>query len=122
MTEKFQLQTDHGDNTAISLVNPHLRYSAPVMVAKLTNDAPLFLVYGNPKASAPQYDLRLVQKELMAAEPKSATLRAEESLGPNKQAPVMLDEGSPWLWLALGGVVVALLVVVAKLLPPPATE
>ena len=92
------------------------------MVAKLTNDAPLFLVYGNPKASAPQYDRRLVQKELMAAEPKSATLRAEESLGPNKQAPVMLDAGSPWLWLALGGVVVALLVVVAKLLPQPATE
>jgi ABC-type phosphate transport system auxiliary subunit len=28
-----------------------------------------------------------------------------------------MDAGSPWLWLALGGVVVALLTIVAKLLP-----
>ena len=118
---KFQLQTNHGDNPAIPLVNPHLRYVAPVMVAKLTADAPLFLVYGNPGASAPQYDLRLVQTALMAAEPKSATLGAEETLGPNKPGKRVSDTGSPWLWLALGGVVVALLVVVAKLLPQPAT-
>jgi ABC-type phosphate transport system auxiliary subunit len=28
-----------------------------------------------------------------------------------------VDAGSPWLWLALGGVVVVLLGIVAKLLP-----
>ena len=119
---KFQLQTDHGDNPPIPLVNPHLRYAAPVMVAKLTAASPLSLVYGNPIATAPQYDLRLVQDELMASEPQPASLRDEEILGPIKPAKLAADAGSPWLWLALGGVVVALLVVVAKLLPPPATE
>ncbi len=119
---KFQLQTDHGDNPPVSLVDPQLRYAAPVMVAKLTADSPVFLVYGNPKATAPRYDLRLVQNEMMAAEPQSAKLRDEERLGPNKPEKIASDAGSPWLWLALGGVVVALLVVVAKLLPQPATE
>ncbi|MES2921534.1 MAG: DUF3999 family protein [Verrucomicrobiota bacterium] len=120
---KIQLQTDHGDNPSIPVENPRLRYVAPVILAKLTADAPLFLVYGNPNATAPQYDLRLVQKELMAAEPQPASLRAEEVLGPaDKREKISLDAGSPWLWLALGGVVAALLVVVAKLLPRPATE
>jgi hypothetical protein len=122
MPQKIHLQTDHGDNPPITLENPKVRFSAPAILAKLTENAPLFLVYGNPKATAPQYDLRLVQKELMAAEPQSASLGDEETLGPNKREKLSVDAGSPWLWLALGGVVVALLVVVAKLLPKPAAE
>ena len=58
----------------------------------------------------------------MAAEPQTASLGAEEILGPDKREKIPADTGSPWLWLALGGVVAALLVVVAKLLPQPATE
>ncbi len=115
-------QLDHGDNPPIPVEDPHVRFAAPVIVAKLTTNAPLFLVYGNPKATAPQYDLRLVEKELMAAEPQSASLKEEEILGPDKREKMALDTGSPWLWLALGGVVIALLVVVAKLLPRPAAE
>ncbi len=114
---KIRLQTDHGDNPAILLASPRLRFAAPVMVAKLTSDAPLFLVYGNPKAAPPQYDLQLVRKELMAAEPQTASLREEELLDPDKRAKLTVDSGSPWLWVALGGVVIALLVVVARLLP-----
>lgn len=122
MALKIHLQTDHGDNPPIPVENPHVRYSAPAIVAKLTDDAPLFLVYGNPKATAPQYDLRLVRNELMAAEPQPASLREEEILGPDRRGKMAVDTGSPWLWLALGGVVVALLVVVAKLLPQPAAD
>lgn len=122
MPMKFRLQTDHGDNPPIVVENPRVNFSAPVMVAKLTADAPLFLVYGNPKASAPQYDLRLVRRELMAAEPQPASLSEEEILGPDKRGKMAVDAGSPWLWLALAGVVAVLLAVVAKLLPRPATE
>ena len=122
MPLKIQLQTDHGDNPPITLENPKVRYSAPAILAKLTEDAPLFLAYGNPNATAPQYDLRLVQRELMAAEPQPASLGEEEILGPDKRDKPSVDAGSPWLWLALGGVVVSLLVVVAKLLPQPAAE
>lgn len=121
MPQQFHLQTDHGDNPPIPVANPHVRYAAPVIVAKLTADAPLLLVYGNPKAVPPRYDLRLVRQELMAAAPQSASLGDEEILRPGKREKMAVDSGSPWLWLALGGVVVALLAVVAKLLPHPAT-
>ncbi|MBC8126526.1 MAG: hypothetical protein H8M99_05200 [Gloeobacteraceae cyanobacterium ES-bin-144] len=111
------METDHGDNPPIAVDLTHVSYAAPVMIAKLSEDTPLYLVYGNYGAKAPRYDLQLVQKELMAAEPQSASLNQEEVLGPKKREKMALDAGSPWLWLALGGVVIALLVVVAKLLP-----
>lgn len=120
LSAKFQLLTDHGDNPPVTLENPRVRYEALVMIAKVTDDAPLFLVYGNPKATAPEYDLRLVRDELMAVEARPARLLEEKILHSGKQvgnSPA--DQGSPWLWLALGAVVVVLLGVVAKLLPKP---
>jgi hypothetical protein len=119
---KFRLQTDHGDNPPIELENPRVRYRAPSIVAKVTDTTPLFLVYGNPQATPPRYDLRLVEKELMAANPQSASLGDEEILRPDPPTAKALDAGSPWLWIALAGVVAALLAVVAKLLPRPAAE
>lgn len=122
MPLKLRLQTDHGDNPPIQLENPRIRYRAPSMVAKVTGSGPLHLVYGNPKATPPRYDLRLVQSELMAAEPQTASLGEEEILRPDASKPAPPDAGSPWLWIALGGVVIALLAIVAKLLPQPATD
>ena len=65
----------------------------------------------------PRHDLRLVWDELMAADQQATTLGSEELLRPGIEKPGAMDAGSPWLWLALAGVVVVLLVVVAKLLP-----
>jgi hypothetical protein len=61
--------------------------------------------------------LRLVRDELLAAPPEPASLGEEEILKPDPGDGPAMDAGSPWLWLALGGVVVALLTIVAKLLP-----
>lgn len=94
-----------------------LRFAAPSITAKLTDSAPLFLYYGNPEVPAPDYDLRLVRNELLSADSQSAELGNEELLKlqpPDQQA---IGAGSPWLWAALAGVVVVLLVIVAKLLP-----
>lgn len=49
------------------------------------------------------------------------TLGSEEILSPGKEKSGSMDAGSPWLWLALAGLVVVLLVVVAKLLPRETT-
>lgn len=116
----IRLQTDHGDNPPIALENPQVRFAAAVIVAKPIGTAPISLVYGNPKASAPQYDLRLVRQELMTAATHPARLQDEERLGPVKQDRSPADTGSPWLWIALAVVVIALLSVVARLLPKPA--
>ncbi|HEX5790907.1 MAG TPA: hypothetical protein VFY13_07120, partial [Luteolibacter sp.] len=117
----FTLETDNGDNPPIALEQVSVEYSLPSILAKITDDAGLHLYYGNPQARAPRYDLNLVSTTLRNAEKVPAKLSAQEALKPQK-ARGNTTSGSPWLWLALGGVVVVLLVVVAKLLPKPAQE
>jgi hypothetical protein len=111
------LETDHGDNPPIELEDVLIRYDSPVLMAKVTGEAPVFLCYGNANAAAPTYDLELVRAELLSATPQTAVLAKEEILKP---APARMDSGSPWLWLALAAVVIALLAIVAKLLPQQA--
>jgi hypothetical protein len=118
----LELETANGDNPPIEIDKVWIRFTAPLITAKIVSDSPLFLYYGNPKATAPTYDLRLVQDELLAANKHLATLGGEEILKPTP-SPWTTSAGSPWLWAALALVVVVLLVVVAKLLPsaaPPA--
>lgn len=119
LPREFTLETDHGDNPPIAVEDVTVRFAAPSIAAKLTDDAPLFLYYGNPKVAAPRYDLRLVRSALMAADQQAAALGDEELLKPDSEAKRGVHAGSPWLWLALGGVVVVLLVIVARLLPRP---
>ena len=116
---EFWLETDNGDNPPIKVENIRLLYAAPLLVAKLISAAPLFLYYGNPQATAPIYDLRLVRNELLAADRQATTLAAEEVLKPEAAKPWANTAGSPWLWAALALVVVALLAIVARLLPKP---
>lgn len=117
LPKKFILETDDGDNPPIALDGVVLRFAAPAILAKLSDGAPLFLCYGNPKASPPEYDLRVVRHEMLAAEPQTRTLGDEEILRPDARTRPSMDAGSPWLWLALAGVIAVLLVIVAKLLP-----
>jgi len=113
------LETDNGDNPAIPLQNISITYSQPSLLAKITSDAPLFLYYGNPHARFPAYDLDLVRSSLQKAEKITTPLGKEERLKASDVSRQSISSGSPWLWLALGSVVVVLLVIVAKLLPKP---
>lgn len=114
------LETDNGDNPAIPLQDVSITYSQPSLLAKITNDAPLFLYYGNPQARFPAYDLDLVRSSLQKAEKITSLPGKEEKLKASPASPQRISSGSPWLWLALGSVVIVLLVIVAKLLPKPA--
>jgi hypothetical protein len=118
----LDLETTDGDNPPIEIDKVWIRFNAPLIAAKVVSGSPLFLYYGNPKATAPSYDLRLVRDELLAADKHVATLGGEEILKPTPASPWSTSAGSPWLWAALALVVGVLLVVVAKLLParPPA--
>ena len=120
MPRAFVLETDHGDNPPIAVADVCVRYAAPSIAAKLTGTEPLWLYYGNAKAAPPRYDLLLVRNELLAADPQAAGLGEKELLKPDPRPRGGADAGSPWLWLALAGVVGVLLVIVAKLLPRPA--
>ena len=75
--------------------------------------------------TAPRYDLALVAGQILAAEKSVASLGAEEPARTGGWADQALagPRGGIIFWSALAIVVVALLIVVAKLLPkPPATK
>ena len=114
----FTLETENGDNPPIHLANVVVHHAAPALVAKLTDPAPVFLYYDNPHVNPPNYDLGMMRAELLAADKQTVTLGAEEELKASKRrSHGEASAGSPWLWAALGLVVVVLLLVVAKMLP-----
>lgn len=118
LPKTFFIETDHGDNPPIPVDDVVIRFDAPSIAAKLASEGPLYLCYGNPEATFPRYDLRLVWDELMAVDQQTTALADEELLRPETRKPeTAMGAGSPWLWLALAGVVVVLLVIVAKLMP-----
>ena len=120
VTDTLIVETDNGDNPPLALG----RVTAAVPVTRLLFKAaqtPLALYYGNPHAAAPRYDLALVAGQIVAAEKQVATLGAEEKAraGGWGRALLARGKGGVLFWGVLGLVVVALLVVVAKLLPKP---
>lgn len=82
----------------------------------------MFLYYGNPRAAAPRYDLSLVARQLLTAERVPAALGAEEQLKPGAwPARASLRSGGLLFWGILALVVVALLIIIARLLPKSTT-
>jgi hypothetical protein len=116
----FLLETDNGANNAISVDRVRVHADAPVLVAKLDGGDSITLLYGNPGASAPAYDLRLVRAELLQADAGVAALGPEVETRPDTTRAARAHQaGSPWLWVALAAVTLVLLAVIARLLPAP---
>ena len=119
-TDTLWIETDNGDNPAIALGAVQVVYPVARLIFKTADTTGFALIYGNPAANAPRYDLNLVAAKLLtssrtvaklaAGDPSSATHRSFSGL-----------KGGALFWAALALVVVVLLVVVAKLLPKPPT-
>lgn len=110
------IETDNGDNSPIQIDGAEVELDLVSLRFKTTDPSPVQLYYGNPRARTPRYDIRLVEKELTTATPVVATLDPEESLTSSRPMEPNAA-GTPWLWLALGVVVIGLIAVIAKLLP-----
>jgi len=122
VTDRLFLETDNGDNTAIELHDFRCYYPVVRLVFKAAPDAsnPLWLYYGNRNASAPRYDLSLVANQILRAEKSIATAGSEEPT--SGKASKQGTEETPFrggilFWGALAIVVIALLFLVARLLP-----
>jgi hypothetical protein len=117
-TDTLWIETDNGDNPAITLDQVQAVYPVARLIFKVADTESLSLIYGNQEATAPSYDLRLVAEKLLTASRNVATLGAGE---PNPDAHPMFAglKGGYVFWGALALVVVVLLVVVSKLLPKP---
>jgi hypothetical protein len=117
-TGTLYLETQNGDNPPIQLEQFKLYYPVTRILFKAKPDEDLFLYYGNPDASPPNYDLSLVANQLLAADKNIALLAGEEQLrkaswGANE----IPSKGGILFWGVLALVVVVLLVVISRLLP-----
>lgn len=117
------LETQNGDNPPIALDNIRFFYPVTRLLFKAKSNDALALYYGNSEVSAPHYDLSLVANELLAADKAAASLGAEERL--NKATYYVANasgKGGVLFWGILALVVVALLVLIARLLPKSNTQ
>jgi hypothetical protein len=115
-TDTLWIETDNGDNPAIELSALQAVYPVVRLIFKTGETDGFTLAVGNPAVGAPRYDLGLVAGKLLTAPRNPATLAAASA--PAARHASGLRTGYVF-WGALGVVVIALLVVVAKLLPKP---
>jgi hypothetical protein len=116
------LEIDEGDNAPLTLESARAAVSVP-RVALKARPGPLRMVLGNAEAGAPRYDIDALRREVVSysAEPLQAS-----ALAPNpafrRRAADYLRDAPPTLllWAALGGAVLALLYLTARLIKPGA--
>jgi hypothetical protein len=117
------LETGNGDNPPIELEQFQMDYPATRVLFQGKPGDEMFLYYGNPRVAPPHYDLSLVAGQLLAAEKNVASLSAEEPLRTSARGENLgPGAGGVLFWGILAAVVVALLLIIARLLPkvPPA--
>ncbi|HTL67818.1 MAG TPA: hypothetical protein VL200_09175 [Lacunisphaera sp.] len=111
------LETENGDNAPIALDAVQATYPVARLIFKTDATDGIALVYGNPAALAPHYDLSLVSSRLLTAPRAASALEAAPATAASGRASWL--HSNAVFWAALSLVVVVLLVVVAKLLPKP---
>jgi hypothetical protein len=118
------LETHKGDNPPIALEKFQFFYPAMRVLFKAGSDDELFLYYGNPRATTPNYDLSLVAGQLLSADKLIASPGSEQQLLKSSwREHEIPGKGGVVFWGILALVVVVLLVIISRLLPkspPPA--
>ena len=122
VTDTLWIEIRNGDNASIQLSGITAAYPATRLHFLAPVSPATWLYYGNPKMTAPDYDLELVAARLMVADTATVTAGIEETLKAGTWSELALSGRGLWLfWAALAVVVVALLVVLRRLLPASAT-
>lgn len=120
-TDKLRLEVENGDNPPLDLAAFAFVHPATRVLFKADAGPATFLYYGNDDASAARYDLSLIARQILRSEKSKAALGGEEVLKKAKWSEsAEAATATGWaFWGVLGLVVIALLVVLAKLLPKP---
>lgn len=114
------IETENGDNPAIDLSSCQAVYPVVRLIFKVAETDGFVLAYGNEAANAPRYDLSLVAVKLLTSSRNVARLVTGGQHTHRRDSNSI--NGGYVFWAALAVVVVALLVVVAKLLPKPQAQ
>jgi len=118
-SDTLWIETDNGDNPPLALTSIRAIYPVVRLIFKVQETEGFSLVYGNPVAKAPQYDLSLVASKLLTASRSPAVIsQANGKPKPASKAFNGIPAGALF-WIALALVTISLLIVTAKLLPKP---
>jgi hypothetical protein len=117
LTDTLILEAHNGDNPPIQLSHFQLVYTTTRILFDAKAGDELFLYYGNASVNAPHYDLNLVSTQLRSLDKSTAALGSEETLKKSWRPTGASGRGGAVFWGILALVVVALLVVIARLLP-----
>jgi len=123
-TDTLILETDNGNNPTIALSDFRFHYPVTRMIFKTLKDTnySIWLYYGNRNVNSPRYDdMNLVSKQFLRAEKLNASAGSEELTKPSRttRGEITTESAGILFWCVLAGVVVVLLVVIARLLPKP---
>lgn len=120
-TAELFLEIDHGDNAAFAPAAAEAIYPVIRLRFRASETGEATLAYGNPRASAPRYDIQLAARRLLAARANVATLAASNGDVSSRRTPFTLTgrAARTLFWASLGLAVVILLWAVARLLPKP---
>jgi hypothetical protein len=115
-SNRLLVETDNGDNPAISIQSLKITYPITRVLIKVPANPSLYLYFGNAEAHAPQYDLAMAGEQFIAVERKPGALGSLERL---QRAGVNFSSTgtSTMFWAALVAVVAGLVFVVSRLLP-----
>jgi hypothetical protein len=116
--ETLLLEADNGDNAPLEIDTVTVAYPRVRLLFNANDRTPVVLHYGDRRLSPPRYDLSLVASELLSSATHPA--RFADAIEDAVPAPRGGLGGIRATWLFWGGLavaVVALLAVIAKLLP-----
>ena len=117
---KIRVTIDHGDNQPLRIDKISASYSSPT-IHFLAHEPGVYMAYGgNPDSPFPDYDLSLVQSDLLENLPKDIEMTKIEPFrsGNWKKRINYFFKDTGWgLYAALGLVTIVLLFLIVKLLP-----
>jgi hypothetical protein len=117
---KVRVTIDHGDNRPISLKKVSVFYDAPALCFLAEGSDGYSLAGGNPMAAAPQYDLGLVENDLLSQEPQIARMgevQPYSGLGFKFRLFRIFVDTRWGLYAVLGLVTAAMLFLIGRLFP-----
>ncbi|MFS4415131.1 DUF3999 family protein [Maribacter sp. 2307ULW6-5] len=122
LVDKLRIRIENRDNPPLDIGSVAVQGYAHTLLGRFTEQADYFLVYGNDRARAPQYDLQ----QARAALPETATalgLGAEMSIAKAKvRRPSPLFENKWWLYAIMSIVIVVLGAATIKMMGQKASE
>ena len=107
-SKKIQIVIDNGDNPALKIDSVSVHGFVHELTMRFTEDADYYLVYGNPNASQPDYDIAHFQNEIPVN--LSELVLGEEELIEKTTTPATepLFKNKMWLWVIMGIIILVL--------------